>query len=529
MKTDSRISQVDQLFSQWAKASSPGCAIGIMQDGAILYEQGYGMADLEYNIPITPSTIFHVASVSKQFAAAAMALLELDGKLSVNDDIRKYIPELYDFGETITIRHLIHHTSGLRDQWELLITAGWRMEDVITTQDVLDLVFDQRELNFKPGAEYSYCNTGYTLLGIIVKNVTGKTLREFCDERIFQPLGMTSTHFHDDHREIVPNRAYSYGETEDGYQHLHLLYATVGATSLFTTVGDLLRWEANFFDPQVGAEGFPAAMLRQGTLNNGDTLSYAFGVMVRDYRGLSAVDHSGGDAGFRTHLLHFPEQKFAVTVLSNLASFTPGKLAFEIADIFLAEYFTDEPATPTVTLTPEQLKVFEGTYYGVASASSLSVEFDAEQGALLFWRQFMLEAVDETHFRLAISPQSLLHFVLPQGETPMQLVLDSPNGRPIVYEKVDAEAPSAEALAAHTGRYFCPELSVQYEILIEEEVLALKRRKYGTVKLLPTITDGFREANGSYDLLFTRNNAGDVTGFALTSGRNRHVRFERQA
>jgi CubicO group peptidase (beta-lactamase class C family) len=456
-------------------------------------------------------------------------LLELDGKLSVDDDIRKYIPELHDFGETITIRHLINHTSGLRDQWELLITAGWRMEDVITTQDVLDLVFQQRELNFKPSAEYSHCNTGYTLLGIIVKNVTGKTLREFCDARIFQPLGMTNTHFHDDHREIVPNRAYSYGETEDGYQHLHLLYATVGATSLFTTVGDLLRWEANFFDPQVGGAKFIDKLLQQGILNDGETISYAFGVTVHDYRGVRCVDHSGGDAGYRTHLLHFPEQKFAVTVLSNLASFTPGKLAFQIADIFLAEHFTNEPVTPTVTLPTEQLKAFEGTYYSAASASSLSVTFDEEQGALLFWRQFALEALDETHFRLEISPPSTLHFVPAQGETPMQLVMDNPNGRPSIYEKVDAEAPSAEALAAYVGRYFCPELSVQYEILVEEGALALRRRKYGTAGLLPTIVEGFREANGSYDLLFTRGDAGEITGFAHTSGRNRHLRFERQS
>ncbi|MCW4036925.1 MAG: beta-lactamase family protein, partial [Candidatus Bathyarchaeota archaeon] len=201
--------KIDEIFSEWDRTDSPGSALAVLKDGEIVYKRGYGMANLEYGIPITPTTIFHVASVSKQFTAFAVALLAQEGKLSLDDDVRRYVPDLPDFGETITIRHLIHHISGLRDQWELLIAAGWRMEDVIKTEDVLELVREQKELNFKPGSEYLYCNTGYTLMALIVERVSGKPFRDFCAERIFQPLAMENTHFHDDHKMIVENRAYS--------------------------------------------------------------------------------------------------------------------------------------------------------------------------------------------------------------------------------------------------------------------------------------------------------------------------------
>src|SRR5579862_9812223 len=220
---------VDALFTTWDQSGAPGAALAVVEDGQIVYTRGYGMANLEYAVPITPSTIFHVASISKQFTSFAINLLALEGRLSLDDDIRTHFPEFGDFGKTITLRHLRHHTSGLRDQWDLLQLAGWRMEDVITEQDILDLAWKQRDLNFAPGAEHLYCNTGYTLLAVIVKRVAGQSLREFAQERIFAPLGMTNTHFHDDHRMVVPNRAYSYALREggEGFEHRVLSFANV--------------------------------------------------------------------------------------------------------------------------------------------------------------------------------------------------------------------------------------------------------------------------------------------------------------
>src|SRR5215471_18391031 len=198
--------KVDEVFSRFEKPESPGCALAVIKDGQIAYERGYGMSNLEYGIPISPSSIFHVASISKEFTAMAIVLLSQHGKLSLDDEVRKYIAEVPDFGDRITIRQLIHHTSGMRDQWSLLEMAGWREDDVITEGDILELVSRQKALNFKPGEEHVYSNTGYTLLAIIVKRVSGQSLREFADANIFKPLGMTRTHFHDDHSMIVKDR-----------------------------------------------------------------------------------------------------------------------------------------------------------------------------------------------------------------------------------------------------------------------------------------------------------------------------------
>ncbi len=227
--------QVDALFAAYDKPDSPGCALAVVQDGTVIYQRGYGCANLDYDLPITPESVFHVASVSKQFTALAILLLEADGKLAVADDIRQYLPEMPNYGATITIQHMIHHASGLRDQWDILSMAGWDyVDDLITSQHVLNLAVRQQHLNFKPGAEHVYCNTGYTLLAIIVARVSGQSFREFTHDRIFQPLGMSHTHFHDDHSEVVKNRAMAYTPYEDGFQISIPTFDTVGATSLFT-------------------------------------------------------------------------------------------------------------------------------------------------------------------------------------------------------------------------------------------------------------------------------------------------------
>jgi len=251
--------QVDEIFAKWNKRDSPGCALGIYKDGRIIYKHGYGMADLNEDVPITPTTVFHVASMSKQFTAAAIVLLAEQGKLALDDDVRKYIPELPDFGERITIRHLVYHTSGLRDQWSLLGLAGWRYSlDLITDDDVMSVMTRQKDLNFKPGEKHVYCNTGYTLMGLIVKRVSGMSLREFTTKNIFEPLGMSHTHFRDDHAEIVKHNALGYQrEGKDKPFRLSVTnFDTVGATSLHTTVEDLQLWDENFYHPRVGGSTF---------------------------------------------------------------------------------------------------------------------------------------------------------------------------------------------------------------------------------------------------------------------------------
>ena len=321
--------------------------MAIIKDGMVVYRKGFGSAQLEYDIPITPSTVFHVASVSKQFTAMAITMLEAAGKLSADDDIRKYLPEMADFGKTITIRNLLHHTSGLRDQWELLILSGWRMDDVITQADIMDRLKRQRELNFAPGERYLYCNSGFTLLAEIVARVSGQPFTQWTQENIFKPLGMTSTHFHLDYQEIVKNRAYSYqGDPEKGFAQSVLNYANVGATSLFTTVEDMANWVRNFEDKRVGGAAVMDRMLTKGVLTNGSEIPYGRGIVIDEYKGLKFIGHDGGDAGFRSNVMFFPGERFGVAIFSNLASFNPGAVSRQIADIYLASRLKPQEPGP---------------------------------------------------------------------------------------------------------------------------------------------------------------------------------------
>src|SRR5215467_13187076 len=300
--------QVDKIFAKWDRGDSPGCALGVCRGGQIIYKRGYGMEDLNEDVHITPGTVFHVASMSKQFTAAAIVLLAQQGKLSLDADVRKYIPELPDFGQRITIRHLVHHTSGLRDQWSLLGLAGWRYSlDLITDDDVMSVMTRQKDLNFKPGEKHVYCNTGYTLMGLIVKRVSGLSLREFTTKNIFEPLGMTHTNFRDDHAEVIKHNAVGY-EGEPGKFEISITnFDTVGATSLHTTVEDLQRWDENFYHPKVGGEACVKQMLERGKLNNGEQLDYAFGLVAGKYKGLPTIGHGGADAGYRSDMTRFPE------------------------------------------------------------------------------------------------------------------------------------------------------------------------------------------------------------------------------
>lgn len=369
--------RVDQIMSPWDTDDRPGAAVTVVKDGEIVLSRGYGLAQLEHGVPITPTTVFHVASVSKQFTAFAVAMLADQGRLSLDDDVRTHIPELPDFGPTVTVRHLVHHTSGIRDQWALLALGGWRLDDVITHEQIMRLLSRQEELNFEPGAEYLYSNSGFTLLAEIVARVTGQSFPEWTAENVFEPLGMSDTHVHDDHERVVPGRAYSYSEGGDGFSNAVLSYANMGATSLFTTSEDLAKWELNLDRGTVGGPDVLRQVHERGVLNDGDTLAYAFGLGVDEYRGLRRVGHSGGDAGFRTYVARFPDQDFAVVVLSNLGSFNPAARAMEIADAYL-EGALDPPAAAATPSGEADPSTSPWTPTGAAVASLAGYYYSPE-------------------------------------------------------------------------------------------------------------------------------------------------------
>jgi CubicO group peptidase (beta-lactamase class C family) len=391
--------RIDQIFAQWDKPDTPGASVAVIRNGTQIFAKGYGQATLEYPVPITPDTIFHVASVTKQFTAMSLVLLEQDGKLSLEDDLHKYLPELPDYGHKVTIRNLLQHTSGIRDQWQTLALAGWRLDDVITQKQILRMLFRQKELNFEPGTRHLYSNGGYSLAAEIVHRVSGKGFDDFAAERIFKPLEMTRTHVHDDHTRIVPGRAYSYSRSGEGYVNAPLNYANAGATSLFTTAPDLVKWLDNFRDPKVGAAA-AIARLEERAVIKGEPIDYALGVSVGKYRGLRTVAHNGSDAGYRSVVVWFPDQQLGIAVLANLGNINPGDLANKVAEVYLESEMQPATAAPSATRPPTRsfepgdLTKYAGTYW----SDELETQYT------FFVREGKLYADHAHHGEIALSP-----------------------------------------------------------------------------------------------------------------------------
>src|ERR1700733_4108231 len=525
--------RVDELFKKMDTTVTPGCALAVVKDHRILYERGYGMADLDHNVPITPATVFHVASMSKQFTAASIVLLAQEGNLSLDDPVRKYIPELPDFGVPITIRQLIHHTSGLRDQCDLLGLAGWRYSlDLITDEDVLQVMSRQRDLNFPPGSRHLYSNTGYTLLAQIVKRVSGQSFREFTTSHIFEPLQMNSTRFRDDHAAVIKNIAYGYQPTKDAFLISITNFDTVGATSLLTTVKDLALWDENFYNPRVGGPKLIQQLQERGKLNNGEQLDYAFGLVIGTYRGLATVDHAGGDAGYRSDMIRFPDQHFTVECLCNTAAADPSQLTRKVADIYLANemkpaetaHINDEKG---VQLTTEQLRSKAGTYLNAEKEDVLKIIVKGDKLQAGFGtgeQSYEMKAVDDNHFRLLIAPVDFTFEASKPGGS-LQLLLKDGESKPDLFAEVAPFAPSESDLKTYAGIYSSQEIDPLYEMKVEQGGLVLHRLKNKPDVLQPITHDLFAGSIGN--IRFTRNQQGEISGFMLSNGRIQNFRFEK--
>jgi CubicO group peptidase (beta-lactamase class C family) len=346
----------------------------VMRNGEVVHAAGYGMANLEHGVPNRPTTVFDIASVSKLFAGVAIAMLAEQGALSLHEDVRTYIPELPDFGDTIRIEHLVHHTSGLRDWPGTLQMAGWDYMDVLSFEQILNMAFHQRELNFLPGSEYAYSNTGYNLLAEIVARVTGLSFRYWTEQNVFRPLGMRSTHFHDDYTRVVLDRAESYAPASDGsYRRAVSNLTAIGSSSLFTTIDDLAHWLRNFDEPVVGGPAVLEQLHRRGVLVGGDTIAYAYGLIFDEHRGATLVGHGGSWAGYRSTLTRFPEHGLSVVILGNASDLQPDRLARRIADLYLADVLgpaereqptaLDSPRAPDFSPDPGSLAELEGEYH----------------------------------------------------------------------------------------------------------------------------------------------------------------------
>lgn len=523
--------RIDAVFARFTRAT-PGCGVGLSKDGRALYTHGYGSANLEYGVPNTDSTVFESGSVAKQFTASAMVLLAQDGTVSLDDDIRKYLPEVPSFGgQKITIRNLLTHTSGLRDQWGLLgIEGRGPGTQIHTPMTTLDLVVHQKMLNFPPGSEYLYSNTGYALAALIIQRVSGKTLNEFTQERLFRPLGMTHTQWRDDFTRIVPNRATAYSGTEPTGFHQDMPFTNmIGNGGLLSTMGDLLRWNENLDHPTVGGPAYVDALQTRMRLTNGRTISYALGLQVSTYNGMREVSHSGSTAGYSTYLTRFPDQHVSVAVWCNSPSGNPTPLAHQVADLVLPTQTQSagSAVAEKVDVSASELARWAATYRD--PHTDQTVALTAANGALT-----SSGGGRGGRGGAAFVPEGGNRFRGPQGEAVFSgtagrraLILVRAESDTARYEEVVA-APAMIPLADYTGTYASDELDARFVVVARDGKLLLRRRPADEFELRPVYRDDFQSGGGLGTIRFARDGRGTVTGFAFFAGRVLDVRFTRQ-
>jgi CubicO group peptidase (beta-lactamase class C family) len=530
---DSTIKKIDALFSKWDNAQSPGCVVGIVRNDSLIFAKGYGMANLEYGIPNTPGTIFHMASVSKQFTAYSIVLLAEQGKLNLDDDIRKYLPWFPDLGKKITIRNLLNHTSGIRDQWQLLAIAGTRLNDVITQEQIIKILSKQQGLNFNPGDQFSYCNSNFTLLAEVVKSVSGKSLRKFTDSTIFKALGMNDTHFHDDYTEIEKNRAYSYDRKDSAhFSNSILSYSTVGATSLFTNVRDLSKWLMNFYNTKAGDQQDIVTLTQNGKLNSGKTIDYAAGINNVSYKGWKQFQHAGNDAGYRTYISIFPELKTGFIVLGNISEVDARGKGNQMADLLISDKNAAHAAKAVEKKReskvpgPDQayLKNMLGDYISEeGNTLSLTLKNDS-----LYYNvgnnAFLLVKDSVRTFSMFYAPAIKFSFSSQPGAQTFNVLMPDENYHFTRYLK--KSVTDDQSLREYTGVYHSPELDCNYGIILKDHQLYLTNNKYSDARLTLAGSDHLLNDSWWMDhLLVIRNKEHQIRGFEVNSGRVVHLKF----
>jgi CubicO group peptidase (beta-lactamase class C family) len=511
--------RIDRIFAAYAKPDSPGCALGVIHDGSFVYRKGYGFGSLEFGVPLSSGSVFYMGSVSKQFTAASIVLAAEQGFLTLDDNVRRYIPELPDYGHPITLRQMLHHTSGFRDVLGLMDLSGRNAEDLHSKEELIDLVARQKALNYNPGDEYLYSNTNYLLLAEVINRATKKRFSEFAAENIFRPLGMTHTRFYDDHTVVVPGRVAAYRPGDGGgfLVDWSTNFDQVGGGGLMSTVDDLLLWDRNFYENRLGKGTLLKEMQTRGVLNNGKQIGYALGLDIGAYRGLPVVEHDGALFGYRTAILRFPGERFTVVCLCNLSSTYPGGLARQVADVYLEKKL--EPVHSPAAAAAVDPAPFAGKYLDRREHSV--VTFTVSGGNLVGWG---------TALR-SVGPNRFEH---PSGGT---VTFDNANGgmqasaeeNGTVFfngEKIEPVSFTGAALAAYAGTYKSAELDATYKLSVENAGLILRNGWNSPQKLEPIVPGEFEGGNLG-TLVFERDASGRVSGLSVFAGRIRDLRFQK--
>jgi CubicO group peptidase (beta-lactamase class C family) len=529
--TDISFDKIDSLFSRLDNQDSPGAAIAVIYNNDVVYKKCFGMANLEFDIPFTSSTVFDIASLSKQFTGMAVAKLILQGKLSMEDDIHKYAPEVPDYGNKMTISHLVYHTSGIRNWWGPLVLAGYNENDAISFKQIMKFIQNQKSLNIEPGEEFLYSNTGYNLLAETIARITGQSFSDWMTKNIFDPLDMKNSFICDDPQMIIKNRAFAYTKDKNKYKSLKNGLSAPGSSSLYTTLDDLVKWVLHFESAEKGDSEIFSLMNQQGTLNNGECISYAFGNFIRSYKGLKTVSHTGSWNGYCSMLIRFPEQHFAVIILSNLKDFAlPGRV-YRVADLFLSDFFMaddrgkkskpKETSKKGLTIKPEKLKDYIGLYR-LRKNALFEISLDGTNLMSQYSNELEYPMIPEAEDRFWVEAYKayLIFHRNEKGEV-THLVCEGDE-----YIKGEYVTPTQESLNEYLGDYKSRELGTFYTIAIDKNTLITKHFKNVDVILKPSFPDIFEgDQWWMSEVKFTRNEKNEISGFLLTSNYNRNIRF----
>ncbi len=529
-------SKMDEICASWTD-ETPGGVVGIVQDGELIFSKAFGLASLEYDVPNTTSTIFNIASVSKQFTAYSMVLLEQQEKLSIDDDVRKYLPEVPDFGTTITIRHLLTHTSGLRNFQNLLGIAGWRPGESMTNDDLLRFISRQRELNFPVGEEYLYCNSGFVLVTFIVERLTGQSFQDWTRENIFEPLGMTNTGYREDMEIIHKKSATSYSTQDDGTYRQPLKYWTyMGNGNVYTTAGDMAKWVNNFSSGTLGGMEGIQRLTEPGILNNGDTLTYGLGIGVSTHRGLDRYSHGGSVGGYRSNFAFYPEINTGFIVFSNFSSANPGGKNAQIIEFYLADQFKEpkeesKPRYPQLNEPVElDIAVFN-EYTGEYFVEGVKLKVYEKEGNMMaqaidYTPEMMLMAASDTSFYVPFANISL-YMLRGKDDRPDRVVVVRGDDV-MVGTKSNPELKAPDKLKSYTGTYYSPEVDTRFVLNIEDGKLIARHQRQKKVELVPLQKDFLLgDAFFLNRVKIERWQSGDIRGMKVSNGRVRDLWFEK--
>jgi len=530
---------IDSLFLDWNKPDVPGCAIGIVEDGKLIYSKGYGIADLEHDIQITPKSVFYIGSVSKQFVTFSILLLEEQGKLNLDDKIQKYLPDFPEYDTPLTIRHFIHHTSGVRDYLTMMYLKGRNYLDNTDVDEVYELIKKQSELNFSPGDKYLYSNSCYFMLAMIVEKAAGQSLKIFAHENIFQPLGMKNSLFYDDNTDLIKNRVFSYNKKSDGdgFNNLIMRFDLVGSGGVYSSIEDLYLWDQNFYNNKLGKGGqnIIDKMHEEGFLNNGESSGYAFALNNGTYKGLKTVSHGGSLAGYRAQLMRFPEEKFSVIILANRGDSNPTSKSFQIADILLKDNFTedevvnqdkkDNNALEIVHLTTNELENFTGHYWN--DNDSYSRKIYVKNDTLRYYRSETNESdlipIKKNEFKMInVGVDLIVKFKSEREHQTMSVIING--GKPIISKAYDPKTYTKVELIGFEGIYYSKELDVNYSLKIEDNSLMLYINNSKISPLKSIMTNLF--SNDDYGIFqFKTDDNSKVSGLILNAGRVTNLKF----